>query len=167
MRAIPLEPVGRLAETTMKRKDRKLAAKPRAAVPAQQSHRRRWLARLPLVVLVIAVVAGASYALFDYVLPARLPAELVGTWRVVEGDMRGATMEFRRNGTMLGKFVQGDKEGIIEGTAEVDGNTLRTTTVNPYTRRPETGAQTIITLTDTEFVTEEARGSRIRMERVR
>src|SRR5262245_61670023 len=127
----------------MKRKRHSHGTKPRPHVRAVRSPARRWLPRVALVVLVIAVVAGASYALFDYVLPSRVPPELVCTWRVVEGDMRGATMEFRRNVTMLGKFVQDGKEGIIEGTAEVEGNTLRTTTVNPYTRRPETGTQTI------------------------
>jgi uncharacterized protein (TIGR03066 family) len=119
------------------------------------------------VLLIIALASGASFALFDLVLPARLPQALLGSWRVVEGEMRGATLEFRRDGTMRGTFVQGDKEGTIDATVEVEGKTLRTTTINPFTKRPETGAQTIIGLTDTELVTEEPRGSRIRMERVR
>ena len=152
----------------MKRKARKQAANPRPAAPGNPPPRGgRRLFRWAVVLMAIALAAGTSYALFDYVLPSRLPAELLGTWRVVEGDMRGATLEFRRDGTMLGTFIQGDKEGTIEATVEVEGKTLRTTTVNPFTKRPETGAQTIIALTDTEFVTEEPRGSRIRMERVR
>jgi uncharacterized protein (TIGR03066 family) len=151
----------------MKRKARNQVVDSHPLTPAKPLRRGRWLPRWAVVLLIVALAAGASYALFDLVLPARLPQELVGTWRVVEGDMRGATFEFRRDGTMLGRYIQGSKEGIIEGTVAVEGKTLRTATIKPFTKRTETGAQTIIALTDTEFVTEEPRGSRIRMERVR
>jgi uncharacterized protein (TIGR03066 family) len=146
----------------MSRKSRKRAANGLAVAPAP---RFRWLRRCVVVLLVVGVIAGASYALFDHVLPSRLPREMLGTWRVVDGKMRGATLEFRRDGTMFGKFEQDDN--TIEATVEVDGKTLRTTTTNPYTKRSDTWAQTIVTLTRTEFVTEEPKGTRIRMERVR
>jgi hypothetical protein len=55
-------------------------------------------------------------------------------------------------------------DGIIEGTAEVAGTALRTTTTNPFTKRAETGTQT--TLTGTEFVTEDAAGAKVKMKRV-
>jgi hypothetical protein len=67
---------------------------------------------------------------------------------------------------MIGKARMNGKEGLIEGMAEVDGKTLRTTTTNPFTGRKDTGTQTIVTLTETEFVTEDQKGTRITMKRV-
>lgn len=68
---------------------------------------------------------------------------------------------------MIGKAMINGKEGLIEGSAHVSGNTLRTTPTNPFTRKEETGTQTIVTLTETEFVTEDQRGTRISMVRDR
>jgi uncharacterized protein (TIGR03066 family) len=115
----------------------------------------------------IALAAGGSFVLFEFVLPGKVPAELVGRWHVDRGPMPGMTLEFRRNGTMIGKAIIDGKEGIIEGTAEVNGNILSTTTTNPFSRRLETGTQKIITLTQTEFVTEDQSGTRVTMIRAR
>src|SRR5262245_46877949 len=110
------------------------------------------LPRWAVILLTIALVAGVSFLAFEFLLPGRIPRELVGRWRVVGGSMDGTTFEFQRNGTMIGKATVNGKEGLIEGTAEVSGNTLRTTTTNPFTRKSDTGMQTIVTLTETEFV---------------
>jgi uncharacterized protein (TIGR03066 family) len=123
----------------------------------------KWL----LFVGCIALVAGVTFVVFEFVLPGRVPPELAGKWRVVGGPMDGTVFEFQRNGTMIGRRPMGDREGRIEGTAEVIDQTLRTTTTNPYTGRTETGTQIIVTLTETEFVTEDARGTRVTMTRVR
>jgi uncharacterized protein (TIGR03066 family) len=104
---------------------------------------------------------------FAYLLPGRIPPQLVGQWRVVGGPMDGTIFEFQGNGTMIGRKSLGDKEGLIEGTAEATGQTLRTTTTNPFTRKAETGTQTIVTLTENEFVTDDHRGTRVTMIRVR
>src|SRR5262245_8286611 len=136
--------------------------------PGNQQPRAGW--RLPkwLVGLVcIALVAGVSFVAFELLLPGKIPPELVGEWRVVGGQMDGTIFEFQRNGAMIGRKSLGDKEGLIEGTAEVTGKSLRTTTTNPFTKRPDTGIQTIVTLTETEFVTEDKNGTRITMTRVR
>jgi uncharacterized protein (TIGR03066 family) len=118
------------------------------------------------ILLVIALAAGGSFAVFEFLLPSRIPRELVGRWRVDGGQMNGTIFEFQRNGTMIGRKTQGDKEGRIEGTAIVTDKTLRTTTTNPFTGKAETGAQTIITLTAKEFVTEDQKGARVTMRRV-
>jgi uncharacterized protein (TIGR03066 family) len=118
-----------------------------------------------LVLLVIAVAAGATFALFEFVLIARLPAELVGRWHVSEGEMAGATLEFRRNGTMTVRMTVAGKDYLMEGTATVSGKTLRTTAENPLTGKAETGAQTIVTLTETELVTQDGKGTRVTMRR--
>jgi uncharacterized protein (TIGR03066 family) len=123
--------------------------------------------KLVLMAAAVAVVAAASFAAFAFVLPGKVPRELVGRWRVVGGEMDGTVFEFQHNGTMTGRKSQGVQEWLIEGTAEVTGDTLRTTTTRPNSRKAETGTQTIITLTDTEFVTEDASGARVTMTRVR
>ena len=123
----------------------------------------KWL----VVVIAIALVAGASYAACVFLLPGRIPPELVGQWRVVGGKLDGPTFEFSRDGTMISAFRTDGKELAMEGTAEVTDKTLRTTTTSPFTGKAETGTQTIVTLTETEFVTEDARGARVKMARVR
>jgi uncharacterized protein (TIGR03066 family) len=123
----------------------------------------RWV----IILTVVALVAGGSFAAFEFLLPGRIPPELVGHWRVVGGPMDGTIMEFRRSGTMIGKATIDGKDGIIEGTAEVVGNTLRTMTINPFSGRAETGTQTIVTLSESEFVTEDSNGSKVRMTRLR
>src|SRR5262245_35396207 len=134
--------------------------------PGNQQPRAGW--RLPkwLVGLVcIALVAGASFVAFELLLPGKIPPELVGEWRVVGGQMDGTIFEFQRNGAMIGKKTIDGKPHIIEGTADGTGQMLSTTTTNPLTQRAETGTQTIVTLTKTEFVTEDPKGTRIRMVR--
>jgi uncharacterized protein (TIGR03066 family) len=123
----------------------------------------KWL----VILLVVGVVAGVSFAAFELLLPARIPPELVGEWRVVEGPLKGMTLEFKRNGAMTGRAVIDGKAGEMDGTAEVDGDILRTTTKNPLSGKRETGSQHIVTLTDTDFVTQDDKGTRVVMRRTR
>jgi uncharacterized protein (TIGR03066 family) len=127
----------------------------------------RWWVKWALALLVIALAAGATFALFEFVLPSRLPSEIVGRWRVVGGRMDGASMEFSRNGSMTSRLRTGDKEFVMDGTATVSGKTLRTTTVNPLTGAAATGTQTIVTLTADELVVEDRTGTRTTMRRIR
>jgi uncharacterized protein (TIGR03066 family) len=124
------------------------------------------LPRWTIILLTVALVAGASFAAFELLLPGRIPPELVGQWRVVGGELSGMTLEFKRNGSMTGKALVNGQENVIEGEAEVTGNTLRTTTTNPFTAKSETGTQTIVSLTETELITQDAKGTRIKMVRV-
>src|SRR5262249_4086439 len=114
----------------------KVAGRGPASPPALWRH--KWVLGLALV----ALAFGTTFSVFEFVLPGRIPPELVGEWRVVGGQMDGATFEFRRDGTMIGRLTADGKEGLIEGTAEVVGTKLRTTTTNPFTRKAETGTQT-------------------------
>jgi uncharacterized protein (TIGR03066 family) len=152
----------------MKSKTRKskqaFHAPPKAPLPPGASVSKwRWV----LMAVAIAVVAAASFAVFEFILPGKIPPELVGEWRVVGSNLSGMTVEFRRNGGMTGKAIIDGKESVLEGHAEVTGNTLRTTTTNPYSGRSDTGIQTIISLSEMEFVTEDEKGMRITMKRVR
>jgi hypothetical protein len=141
---------------------------PRATGAGQpRPEQRRRFPKLVLILLVIAVTTGVAFAAFEFLLPGRVPPELVRQWRVVGGPMDGTIFEFQRNGGMIGRKSLGDNEGLIEGKALVTDKTLRTTTINPFTRKAETGTQTIVTLTETEFVTEDQKGTRVTMVRAR
>jgi uncharacterized protein (TIGR03066 family) len=146
----------------MKIKGKKSKAAPQTrGTPSQSGLFPKWAVALA----VVAIGATATYALFAYVIFPKIPNELVGRWRVVSGQLQGATFEFHRNGTMIGTMTVNGKDNMLEGTAQSDGKTLHTTTTNPLTGKAETGTQTIVTLTETEFVTEDARGTRITMRR--
>jgi uncharacterized protein (TIGR03066 family) len=122
--------------------------------------------RWGIALLVVVLTAAGTFALFEYVLVSKVPPELVGRWRVVGGQMDGFVMEFTRQGAMTGRKTATDEEPIIEGRARVSGKTLSTTTLNPYTGKEDTGTQAIVSLTATEFVTEDAKGMRISMQRL-
>jgi uncharacterized protein (TIGR03066 family) len=143
------------------------AAKPMQDKSGSAPQRFLGLPKWACILLIIGIVAGVSFAAFELDLPDRIPPELVGAWRVVGGPMSGTTMEFHRNGDMIGRVTVDGKEGVIEGTAEVTDKTLRTTTINPITKRADTGTQTIVTWSESELVTEDARGVRITLKRVR
>jgi uncharacterized protein (TIGR03066 family) len=170
----PLHP-GRLRDRNRSARKSKPTApdrRPRAVSAGNRSDqqappRGRWLPQWAAALLAVALAAGGTFALCEFALLARLPAEVVGEWRVVGGELDGATFEFRRDGTMVGRFLMQGQEGLIEGKAEGSGKALRTTTTNPFTRKAETGTQTIVTLTETEFVTEDGKGTRVTMTRVR
>jgi uncharacterized protein (TIGR03066 family) len=122
----------------------------------------KWLA----ILAVIGVIAGVSFAAFDFIIPGRLPPELVGKWRVEGGPLQGMTIEFKRDGSMNSRAFVDGKQWQMSGTAEVDGKTLRTTAENPFTHKMDTGSQTIISLTESEFVTEDKTRTRITMRKV-
>jgi hypothetical protein len=119
-----------------------------------------------IALLVVLLAAGGTFALFEYVIVSKVPRELVGRWRVVGGEMDGFVMEFSRTGAMTGRKTPADEEPVLEGRAVVDGAILRTTTLNPFTRKEDTGTQKIVTLTATEFITEDAKGTQVRMQRL-
>jgi uncharacterized protein (TIGR03066 family) len=136
-------------------------AKPPKPSDGNAGTRRKWI----IMVAAAVVVAAALFAVFEFLLPDRIPPELVGRWQVVEGDWAGMTLEFKRNGAMTGRPL-GAQDRLVEGHASVEGKLLWTTTTNPFTGREETGTQKILTLTGTELVTEDSKGTRITMKRI-
>ena len=126
----------------------------------------RWLPRWAVALLIGATMAAGTFALFEFVVLSKLPHDLLGTWRVDDGDIDSPTLEFRRDGTMLITVVRAGTPWTLEGTAAVEGDILRTTKTDSLTGKRETGTQTIIALTPTEFTTEDADGTRITMKRL-
>ncbi len=109
--------------------------------------------RVVLVMLLLLVSAfGVSFYLFRYVLP-HVPRELVGTWQVVEGKMKGATLEFGPFGsgsaTMFNK--QGKKE-TAQSSVRVRGKRIFMTYKAADSGQEDTVIQTIVKLTDDELV---------------
>src|SRR5258708_2463646 len=56
--------------------------------------------RWAIIVICLLVAAGGTWSVFEFVVWAKLPAELVGKWEVTEGPQRGAIFNFARNGTL-------------------------------------------------------------------
>jgi hypothetical protein len=125
----------------------------------------RWLPRWAVALLCVAVSAAATFALFEYVILSKIPRAMLGKWVVVEGPMEGATLEFFRDGTMIGRVDTPENKGVIEARVRSDGNTLWSTTKHPMTGQEETAEQTIVSLTETEIVLEDRKGARIKLQR--
>jgi hypothetical protein len=102
---------------------------------------------------------------------------MVGTWVVMEvkttqganpdASLKGGTLEFRRDGTMIGKVNMGGKEAKIEATVEVERDSLRITSVNPNNGQKVTDVQTIRAIESDRFVIEDHKGTVPLMQRLR
>jgi uncharacterized protein (TIGR03066 family) len=121
------------------------AAPPSAARPV-----RRWR-MLGLMLLLLVGSTVVSFVVFRYIAP-RVPPELVGTWRVVDGDMKGATLEFRWYGTGYATMVKQGKQETAESSVRVRGKRIYMTYQGPRPNDEDTVIQTILTLTDDELV---------------
>ncbi len=137
------------------------------AQPAAPGRTESRLWRAALALLCVAVAAGATFAVLHFFVLSRLPPAMLGKWLVVGGEMDGATLDFQRDGKMIGKVNMKGKEGTITARVEVDGKTLRITSINPSTNQPETDTQTIHTLTAERFVIEDRKKTVLSMERLR
>jgi hypothetical protein len=120
--------------------------------------------------LCFLAAATATWALatwgLEYVLPSKLPTELLGKWVVVGGPQDGATFDFSRSGAMVGRVNIDGREGIINARCRVEANTLFSTTTNPRTGlEKQTRTQKIRSLTATSLVLEDESGQVLRLER--
>ncbi len=144
-----------------RRKDGNEAQTARPTEPAQSFSRRH---RLLLAILALAV-GGATWAVFEFVVWNKLPAELVGKWVVVEGPQEGATFDFYRSGTMVGVINVRGKEGHINARIRVEGTKIYSTTRHPKTGEQMTRVQVIRVLTAKELVLQDEQGQILKMER--
>ena len=101
----------------------------------------------------------------EFVVWNKLPGNLVGKWVVQGGDQDGATFDFFRNGTMVGRINMGGNLHIIDAQVACEGDTLFITTQNPMTKRAETKQQTIKILNAKELVLQDEQRKLFRMER--
>jgi hypothetical protein len=117
--------------------------------------------------LCLVFVGTGTWALFEFVIWNVTPPELVGKWVVVEGPQEGATFDFYRNGTLLGRLNVRGKEHIVDARIRVEDRKIYSTTRNPNTGQDDTRIQIIRTLTATDLVTEDEQGGVLKMERTR
>ena len=121
--------------------------------------------RLAALGLCLLLAAGGTWAFMEFVVWNKLPPELVGKWVVQGGEQDGATFDFYRNGTMVGRINNRGMEGVIDARVAVDGELLLITTQNPRTKGDETKKHTIKTLNGQQLVLQDEQGNVFRMER--
>jgi uncharacterized protein (TIGR03066 family) len=119
-----------------------------SAPPATGSRRLRMLG---LMFLLLIGSTAVSFVVFRYVAP-RVPRDLVGTWQVVDGDMKGATLDFRWYGTGYATMVKQGKKETAESSVRVRGKRIYMTYPGNLPKEDDTVIQTILTLTDDELV---------------
>jgi hypothetical protein len=118
-----------------------------AAKPAR-SRRLLWI-----MLLLLVGAFGTSYLVFAYLVPRvfGVPRELVGTWQVIDGDMKGATLEFRWYGAGSATMIKQGKKEVAQSSVLVRGKRIFMTYKNPMGQE-DTVIQTIVKLTDDELV---------------
>src|SRR5262245_42490681 len=121
------------------------AQQPAALGATTKPKRNRRLLRTMLALLIAATVV--SFVVFRFVLPS-VPRALVGTWQVVDGQMKGATLEFRPFGTGYAAVTKGAKKEVDECSVRVRGKRIFMTYKRPEPGMEETVIQTIVKLTD-------------------
>ncbi len=113
--------------------------------PTRARRRLLWI-----MLLLLAGATVASFIVFRYVLP-KVPRELVGTWQVVDGDMKGATLDFRWYGTGYATMYKHGKKETAESSVRIRGKRIYMT----YTGaggEEDVVIQTILKLSDDELV---------------
>ncbi len=132
--------------------------------PQQVAASGPWKRRLLLGLLVL-VVAGGTWAVFEFVVWNKLPRELVGKWEVVEGPQEGAIFHFHRSGFMVGAFDARGFVNFVEASIRVEGQNMYATTKHPKTGEELTRVQVIRTLTENELVLQDEKGQLLKMKR--
>jgi hypothetical protein len=89
---------------------------------------------------------------------------LLGKWVVVEGEgLKGATLEFFPDGSMVGTMQIEGREVAVKGRAQVEENLFHVTTPGLVGR--VTDAQEILELNERRFAVQDSRGELLIMER--
>ncbi len=149
---------------SLRRKSRRPESRPAEEAPPAQAG----FFRVPYgVVLFLSLIlaTAATWAGFEFVVWSKIPSRLVGKWVIEGGEQDGATLDFFRNGTMLGRMNVRGSLAIVNGRVSVDGNKLIITTQNPQTKVDETRTQRITLLTDKELALEDGQGKVFRLSR--
>jgi uncharacterized protein (TIGR03066 family) len=114
--------------------------------------------------------AAVSYVAFKYIAPSvvapSIPSELVGAWEVVDGNLKGATLEFTWHGTAIATSFTKNVKEVTTSTVKLEGKRLFMSTEDPRTRKTDTVVQTIINLTDNELVFRDEDKNIYRMVRI-
>ncbi|HZZ82811.1 MAG TPA: hypothetical protein VFE62_30205 [Gemmataceae bacterium] len=140
---------------------KKPAPKPLPKPPAPPPGR-RWL----LAAMLCLLIASITWAVFEFIVWNRLPANLVGTWEVTDGPEVGSVVEFHRSGKMIGHVNQNGNLSLVRAMVRVEGNKLYSTTWHPTTGQEMTTEQTIQTMTARNLVLADKKGTVLNFRRV-
>jgi uncharacterized protein (TIGR03066 family) len=152
---------------THKSNTKKHPSKSRIPVPVPRtgSPKKRWA----LLGLCLLLAGGGTWGFMEFVVWNKLPGELVGAWKVVQGppEYREAVFEFHRSGKMTAGLNDNENLRVINAEVRVEGDKLYITTRRPSTGEEHVSVQTIRKLTETEFVVADERGTIMKMARSR
>ena len=137
------------------------ATAPPAPSPSFWQNRRTWL----ILFLCLAGSTALSYAIFKYVV-VQVPPELVGTWEVKAGPLRGWSLEFRPDATAVATRVERGQKIFTDYVVKVEGKTMWLTSWDEKTGKDETVTQTILELTAEELVIRDEDQRTYQMKRV-
>jgi uncharacterized protein (TIGR03066 family) len=137
---------------------------PQTAATPRKPKRRLWLVGLFLLFCVVGS-AVFSFFFFRYVVPT-IPQELAGTWQVLEGGLKGSTLEFRMDGTAIATHFEKGQKQTLKQSVKVEGSKMFLTSKDDITGKDETVIQTIVKLTADELVIRDEDRRTYRMTRV-
>jgi uncharacterized protein (TIGR03066 family) len=140
-----------------------VAASPVADKPVKQ-RRRRW----PLALFLLLCLVGSaviSYAVFVNV-GENVPPELAGLWQVTDGPLQGATLEFRRDGTVVATKMEHGTKSTTTSSAKIDGKKIYLTSKDDVSGKDDTVVQTIVRLNAEELIIRDMDKHIYRMKRV-
>jgi len=124
--------------------------------------------RFGILVLVMLVTGGATWAVMEYVVWNNLPSELVGKWEVTQGppEFEEAVFDFYRSGKMVGHLNDRGNLRVMNGEVRVEEKKFTITTRRPSTGEEHVTVQTIRTLNDSQFVLVDDKGRSLKMKRI-
>jgi hypothetical protein len=138
-----------------------------ARKPAEATRAKFFLPRWAVIGLCVVLAFGATLAVCEFFIFAKLPPELVGKWVVLGGQQDGATFDFSRRGTLEAHL---NDNGMMKGmiaTVAVEDKTMRVTTQKPGTERYDTTTCVIRELTGEFLVVEFPNNEVFRMARAK
>jgi uncharacterized protein (TIGR03066 family) len=110
---------------------------------------------------------GGTIAVCEWFFVGAIPSLLQGKWLVVEGELEGATLEFLKDGTLIGSLPTGGKEASFEGTVHMQGDGFRFRLKASFPDIAVAKDHTILDLTDQQLVIQGGDGEVLKMTRVR
>lgn len=133
-----------------------------ALTPPTKGRRRIWF----FAVVIGLLSAYGTYYLVEFVFWPRVPAELVGAWRVMGGPQDGVILEFLPNGLFQAMIRKGEEGATVRARVQVEDNLVHITSTNPRTGAAETKTHIIHRLTETELDLEDPMGVISRLVRL-
>ena len=118
--------------------------------------------RWPWIIGLFVVAVTGTYLFVKFFVPMPLPNEVVGTWRVANGELKGSTFHFERDGSFRTQ-VDGKP---VEAVVRFNGTNLQFIWNNPVTGQNEVETQTIKHVDAKELVLQVPSGQSVKLVRM-